>query len=88
MSASYYDILEVEKNASGEAIKKAYRKKAMKYHPDRNPGDVGAEERFKDVANAYRLVGDAAKRKRFDAGEIAALFSREASTQPAAPGLQ
>ena len=66
MSASYYDILEVEKNASGEAIKKAYRKKAMKYHPDRNPGDAEAELRFKEAAEAYEVLSDPQKRRIYD----------------------
>ena len=65
-----YAILGVEPTASGEEITKAYRKLAKKLHPDLNPGDKAAEERFKDVANAYRLLGKAEKRKRFDAGEI------------------
>ncbi len=66
MSASYYEILEVEKNASGEAIKKAYRKKAMKYHPDRNPGDAEAELRFKEAAEAYEVLSDPQKRRIYD----------------------
>lgn len=66
MSVSYYDILEVEKNASGEAIKKAYRKKAMKYHPDRNPGDAEAEQRFKEAAEAYEVLSDPHKRRIYD----------------------
>ncbi|NLZ17044.1 MAG: molecular chaperone DnaJ [Desulfobulbaceae bacterium] len=66
MSESYYDILAVEKNASGEAIKKAYRKKAMKYHPDRNPGDAEAEMRFKEAAEAYEVLSDPQKRRIYD----------------------
>ncbi|MGI6638243.1 MAG: molecular chaperone DnaJ [Desulfobulbus sp.] len=66
MNASYYEILEVEKNASGEAIKKAYRKKAMKYHPDRNPGDLEAEMRFKEAAEAYEVLSDPQKRRIYD----------------------
>ena len=66
MNASYYEILEVEKNASGEAIKKAYRKKAMKYHPDRNPGDPEAEMRFKEAAEAYEVLSDPQKRRIYD----------------------
>lgn len=68
--ANPYTILGVEPTASAEQITKAYRRLARKLHPDLNPGDKAAEERFKDVANAYRLVGDAEKRKRFDAGEL------------------
>lgn len=65
-----YETLGVARDASLDDIKKAYRRLARKLHPDLNPGDKAAEERFKDVANAYRLLGDADKRKRFDAGEI------------------
>lgn len=65
-----YVILGVEPTASGEEITKAYRRLAKKLHPDLNPGDKAAEERFKDVANAYRLLSKGENRKRFDAGEI------------------
>ncbi len=65
-----YATLGVEPTASAEEITKAYRRLARKLHPDLNPGDKAAEEKFKDVANAYRLLGNADKRKRFDAGEI------------------
>lgn len=68
--ASPYEILGVEPTASADAITKAYRRLVRKLHPDLNPGDKAAEERFKDVANAYRLVGDADRRRRYDAGEI------------------
>ena len=61
-----YDTLGVAKNASAEEIKKAYRKLAREYHPDRNPGDAAAEERFKDVQAAYDLLSDADKRKQYD----------------------
>lgn len=65
-----YAILGVEPTASAQEITKAYRRLARKLHPDLNPGDKAAEERFKDVANAYRLLGNADKRQRFDAGEL------------------
>ena len=65
-----YSILGVGKDAKQADIQKAYRRLAKTHHPDINPGDKGAEDRFKAIAGAYDIVGDAAKRKRFDAGEI------------------
>jgi len=59
----YYAILGVEKNADAASIKKAYRKLSMKYHPDKNPGDKKAEEKFKDVAEAYDILTDTGKKK-------------------------
>jgi molecular chaperone DnaJ len=63
-----YKTLGVDKKASAEDIKKAYRKLARQYHPDRNPDDPKAEERFKEIQQAYDIVGDAEKRKKFDRG--------------------
>jgi DnaJ-class molecular chaperone len=65
-----YEILSVARTASAEDLQKAYRKLAKKLHPDLNPGNAEAEEKFKEIAGAYDLVGDAEKRKRFDDGEI------------------
>ncbi|MBL8862241.1 MAG: molecular chaperone DnaJ [Planctomycetes bacterium] len=62
----YYEVLEVDRKANEDEIKKAYRKAAMKYHPDRNPGDKLAEERFKDAAEAYSVLSDPEKRARYD----------------------
>ncbi len=62
----YYEVLGVQKGASAEEIKKAYRKLAMKYHPDRNPGDKDAEAKFKEVGEAYEILSDDDKRSRYD----------------------
>ena len=62
----YYEVLGVKKDASAEEIKKAYRKAAMKYHPDRNPGDKEAEAKFKEVGEAYEVLSDDGKRSRYD----------------------
>ncbi len=62
----YYDILGVARNASQDEIKKSYRKVAMKYHPDKNPGDNSAEEKFKEAASAYSILSDPSKRQQYD----------------------
>lgn len=62
----YYDILGVSKNAANDELKKAYRKMALKYHPDKNPDDKAAEEKFKEAAEAYEVLSDQNKRSRYD----------------------
>ncbi len=66
MKRDYYEILEVERTASGDEIKKAYRQMALKYHPDRNPDDAEAEWKFKEAAEAYDVLRDPEKRMRYD----------------------
>lgn len=66
MARDYYEILGVSKNASTDEVKKAYRKMAMKYHPDKNPGDKTAEEKFKEAAEAYSVLTDPQKRQMYD----------------------
>jgi molecular chaperone DnaJ len=63
----YYDVLGVNKDASDEDIKKAYRKLAMKYHPDRNPDGKDSEEKFKEAKEAYEILSEAEKRRAYDA---------------------
>jgi len=63
-----YRVLEVDRGASTEEIKRAYRKLALRYHPDRNPGDPGAEDRFKAVNRSYEVLGDETRRRLYDLG--------------------
>ena len=62
----YYEVLGIDKSADKETIKKAYRKLAVKYHPDRNPGDKEAEEKFKEATEAYEVLSDEQKRPIYD----------------------
>ena len=62
----YYEVLGVDKQASEDEIKKAYRKIAIKYHPDRNPGNKEAEDKFKEAAEAYEVLHDPQKRQQYD----------------------
>ena len=66
MAKNYYDILGVSKTATQDEIKKAYRNIAVKYHPDKNPGNKEAEEKFKEAAEAYSLLSEENKRKEYD----------------------
>ena len=80
MSKDFYEILGVSKTATAEEIKKAYRKLAIKYHPDRNPGDAAAEEKFKEISNAYEVLSDASKRQRYDQlGHAGMPFSKKSA---------
>jgi len=83
----YYQILGVPRTADEKEIKSAYRKLARKYHPDVNPGDKSAEEKFKEIQEAYDVLGDPAKRAQYDRfGEQWKTYSRTASEQPGGYG--
>src|SRR6188768_2305593 len=62
----YYEVLEVTRTSTGEEIKKSYRKLAVKFHPDKNPGDHTAEDKFKELGEAYEALSDADKRAAYD----------------------
>ena len=62
----YYEVLGLSKSASADEIKKAYRKLAIKFHPDKNPDDSSAEEKFKEAAEAYEVLSDGQKKQRYD----------------------
>ena len=79
----YYEALGVARNASEADIKKAYRRLAMKHHPDRNPGDKAAEAKFKEIQQAYDILSDAQKRAAYDqfghAGPLTIVFASDMS---------
>ena len=70
MAESLYDIMGVPRDASADEIKSAYRKAAKTHHPDLNPGNTAAADRFKAISSAYAILGDEALRRRYDRGEI------------------
>lgn len=83
----YYEILGVSKNASDDEIKKAYRKLAIKYHPDKNQGDKSAEEKFKGVSEAYEVLSDKQKRARYDQFGHAGVGGNSSSGNPFSQGF-
>lgn len=84
---NYYEILGVDKNASGDEIKKVFRKLAKQCHPDANPGNKKAEERFKDINEAYEVLGDQEKRKKYDALENNMKFNNGHDFDPSQYGF-
>jgi molecular chaperone DnaJ len=83
--SDYYKVLGVDKKASADEIKKAYRKLARQYHPDRNPGDTAAEERFKEISEAYDVLSDPDKRKKYDRG--GSIFAGGGTGQAGGPDM-
>lgn len=87
MKTDFYQLLGVPKDATADAIKKAYRKLALQYHPDRNPGDKAAEDKFKQISEAYAVLSDAEKRKRYDAFGSAEQFGQNVNMDDIMQGV-
>lgn len=85
--SDYYEVLGVGRNASQEEIKRAYRKLAKKYHPDTHPGDKASEEKFKEANEAYEVLGDTAKRKKYDQFGAQGQFHHGTDFDPSAYGF-
>ena len=85
--ADYYEVLGVSRDASDQELKSAYRKQALKYHPDRNPGDHTAEEKFKEASEAYQVLSDADKRAAYDRYGHAGLGAQGFGAGPFAGGV-
>ena len=85
--ADYYEVLGVSRDASDQELKSAYRKQALKYHPDRNPGDHAAEEKFKEASEAYQVLSDADKRAAYDRYGHAGLGAQGFGASPFAGGV-
>src|SRR5687768_4514920 len=83
----YYEVLSVTKTATSEEIKRSYRKLAVKYHPDKNPGDASAEEQFKELGEAYDVLMDAEKRAAYDRFGHAAFAQGTAGARGGAGGF-
>jgi molecular chaperone DnaJ len=83
----YYEVLGVERGTGGEEIKKAYRKLAVKFHPDKNPGDKTAEEKFKEIGEAYEVLSDPQKRAAYDQYGHGAFDPRSRGFRPGAGGF-
>src|SRR5208283_5867344 len=85
--ADYYEVLGVSRNCSEQELKSAYRKQALKYHPDRNPGNHAAEEKFKEASEAYQVLSDAEKRAAYDRFGHAGLGAQGFGGGPFAGGV-